>query len=434
MKGIQHKIFSIFMYLLALLGVGLIAWSDNLLIPGAFIIFFFGSIGWYQWQLGEHGTGAISSDRKKTRSVFQKIFGIILIVLSIIFAVMSEGENTALIAVAAFILVFGILEYRGSSDKMYNKDTDGLMRIDSLEVPMEKIYADFKEIDTPLGKPWLTHVSTITDRDCIVWGPAKNGSFVFGYYLAGTFNFSHSESISWIRDKEAAQAHQHEAANTIDPKVKSAVLEDIMIKLCVKMYEQMLRNYGENGQAKWPYPKLTNFFDAKLYVFDASFSWTGSVYHLLDINGNAVYDIEGKIPLTTFRVSDSVTGEEIFKIKKDITKPILNQYEFLYKGEDFGKMKQELDLYHDYFVLESPMGNVVLRSINATVGKNWVVLVNDMIVGTISKKLNLNIRDFVFDNYAVMCYDEEYLPILAGLAIMGEREAVRDDEQNGISN
>ncbi|MCR5097926.1 MAG: hypothetical protein K6B14_03155 [Lachnospiraceae bacterium] len=73
-------------------------------------------------------------------------------------------------------------------DKAMNYAVDGIKQSEDVNAPIDALYNAFKDIDTPLGRPWIGKVVNV-DGDCIIYGPTNSGSFLFGYYLFGTFPF-----------------------------------------------------------------------------------------------------------------------------------------------------------------------------------------------------------------------------------------------------
>ena len=74
-------------------------------------------------------------------------------------------------------------------------------------------------------------------------------------------------------------------------------------------------------------------------------------------------------------------------------------------------------------------GKLVLREYAGSLGHNFFVLLNDRMLGSIMENLEFTLKNVVFDNSVVICYEEQYLPLLTAMAIMVAREIARDDEK-----
>ena len=74
-------------------------------------------------------------------------------------------------------------------------------------------------------------------------------------------------------------------------------------------------------------------------------------------------------------------------------------------------------------------GKLVLREYAGSLGHNFFVLLNDRMLGSIMENLEFTLENVVFDNSVVICYEEQYLPLLTAMAIMVAREIARDDEK-----
>ena len=72
---------------------------------------------------------------------------------------------------------------------------------------------------------------------------------------------------------------------------------------------------------------------------------------------------------------------------------------------------------------------LVLREYAGSLGHNFFVLLNDRMLGSIMENLEFTLENVVFDNSVVICYEEQYLPLLTAMAIMVAREIARDDEK-----
>ena len=82
-------------------------------------------------------------------------------------------------------------------------------------------------------------------------------------------------------------------------------------------------------------------------------------------------------------------------------------------------------------------GKLELREYAGSIGRNFSVTLNGRMLGAIMEDMQFTLHNIVFDNSVLMvydrdsvviCYEEQYLPLLTAMAIMVAREIARDEE------
>ena len=89
-------------------------------------------------------------------------------------------------------------------------------------------------------------------------------------------------------------------------------------------------------------------------------------------------------------------------------------------------MEKQFVLVKDKFKMETKEGTLELVEYAGYVGHNFQVTLNGKMLGAIMDDLKLNMQNIVYDNAVIIVYEEQYLPLLAAMAIMVVREIARD--------
>lgn len=358
-------------------------------------------------------------------NIFATLLGIGMIVYGVYFMI-TDYISFRGIVVFTILLIEALFFFMLAKGSVYNEAVDGVQLASEVHATIQDLYAAFKDVDTPYGRPWIGHVKNI-DSDCMIYGPTKDGSFLFGYYSFGKFFIGENGYYADLKeDEEEIQSH------IVDTTIgngheddEEAPLYNLVGRLYPAMYRSMFNTYAKTGKAEWTYGSLTGGDGAKAYTFDERFAWFHQVYHLIDEEGNSVYDVSGIAPFKTFKLLDSKSGNEVLMMTKRLLRP-LPRYDFYLDGRFYGSMRQRAKIWHDEFKMDTADGVLKLREISATIGTNYAVFMDERLIGTLSENLNLRIRNIVFDNFTITVFDDKYLPVLTAMGIMAERELVRD--------
>lgn len=330
------------------------------------------------------------------------------------------------ITVFTLLLIEAISFFMLGKGSVYNEAVDGMQVVPDLHTPVDELFEAFKDVDTPYGRPWKGHVKYV-DGDCMIYGPTRDGSFLYGYYSFGKFFVGESGYCEFLEEEDIEKHTVDVVIGNGHENDETAPLYNLVGRLYPAMYRSMFTAYAQTGKAEWKYGFLSEGNGAKVYTFDERFAWFHQIYHLIDENGNNVFDVKGTAPFKTFKLLDSNSGREVLLMTKRLLRP-LPRYDFYLEGKFYGSMRQRAKIWRDEFKMDTADGVLKLREISVTIGTNYAVYLNERLIGTLSENLNLQIRNIVFDNFTISVFDEKYLPVLTAMGIMAERELVRDRE------
>ena len=141
------------------------------------------------------------------------------------------------------------------------------------------------------------------------------------------------------------------------------------------------------------------------------------------MEGNPKYYLHGTFPFWTFRLENVADGREIVKSRRIIWHIFFPTYDIYLNGEKYGRMRWLFRILHTKFRMKTKDGEVVVREMTATIGDQFGVYKNGVLIGMISQKIGLTslgmfVRDMVFDNFVIMVFDERDLPLVTTLSVM----------------
>lgn len=387
--------------------VNLLSWI--LLAASAFIF----CIGAY-W-VGSAFNGPTGDAFVKGKRVFLRIAAVVLCALAVFLSIRDNFSGRAIIA-GTLLLIEGITAWTVSDAKTYNAHMDGMKQVPSMCAPLDEVFRAFEHVETPLGFPWMGKVRSIEDP-CMVYGPTQAGSFLYCWYHTGEFFVSECDDESWL-DVDEAEKHRVHTSWDRDTDELGA-LYHLTAKLLPDFYWNMFEDYAVDHVAECRF--LDGFRELRpdVFIFNEQFAVTEQDYELQDLDGNVRYLLHGAIPFMTFTLSDAQNGEEVFKITRRLLHA-LPQYDVYRRGEAYGRVAKQFDLTHESFKMETPDGLLELRNISATLTDQFVVYLNDYLIGTISERTTLHIRDMVYDNFIIMAFEPRHVPLMATLTVMLE--------------
>ncbi len=367
---------------------------------------------------------AFNGPAGKTFLFFKKLlftlFAAFIVVYGV-YTVNAEDYNGKGLGIFTLNLIYGGAMIYYAFSKAMNYAVDGIKQSEAVDVSIEKLYDVFKEVDTPMGRPWLGKVNNIDD-DCIIYGPTDQGSFLFGYYLFGVFTFGESPLTSMLSDPEAAAAHT--VQTTWDRNdFKKGQLYHLLARMLPDFYISMFEKYAVTGQAICEFNDLFLNKIPNVYVFDEIFAVIRQRYQLLDMEGNPKYYLHGTFPFWTFRLENVSDGRELVKSKRIIWHIFFPTYDIYLNGEKYGRMRWLFRILRTKFRMKTRDGEIMVREMTATIGDQFGVYKNGVLIGTISQKIGLTslgmfVRDMVFDNFVIMVFDERDLPLVTTLCVM----------------
>ncbi len=347
------------------------------------------------------------------KRIFLRAVSVVLIVLSVFICWKDNLSGRSLIA-GTLLLIEGITAWSVSDAKTYNKTMDGMKQVPSMCAPLDEVFRAFEQVETPLGFPWMGKVRSI-DEPCMIYGPTHAGSFLYCWYHTGEFFVSECDDESWL-DTDEAEKHKVQTSWDRDAG-ELGQLHHLTAKLLPDFYWNMFEDYAVDHIAACKF--LDGFRELRpdVYIFNEQFAVTEKDYELQDLDGNVRYLLHGSIPFKTFTLSDAETGGEEFRITRRLLHA-LPHYDVFRRGEEYGSVAKQFDLTHESFKMDTPDGTLEMRNFAATLSDQFVVYLNDYLIGTISERMTLTIRDAVYDNFIITAFEPQRVALLATLTVM----------------
>jgi uncharacterized protein YxjI len=321
-----------------------------------------------------------------------------------------------------------------ASPKTYNHTLDTQKMVEMKKRPLKEICDALQDIQTPLGKPWRCKIWSLKSP-ALVYGPDASGSYIYAHWFSGQLTLTGATELRFLKPspKDAWRVSDKDKRRR---KEAGAFYEDrINLAGVLTAYQQLFECYAGTGQAPTPQKAAEIFGRAgemhgQLYAFQEDFKFTGQRFDMVDMQGKVLLHIEGTWPLKTLRIKDPETDEVLFRVTKRILH-VLPHYDF-YAGEEesqhIGSFQKKLDFTHDSFHMQYGDVEITMRSVVETIGANYIVKADGRQIGTIGENLNLSLDNLLFDNMVVEVFDDQYMLLMAALAIMSAREMSRDRE------
>ncbi len=361
--------------------------------------------------------------------LIQKIISIILIIVGLV--VMGKlGFEKLGVILGSIISVGGAAMYMMSSSKTYSRSIDNVYTIaDASHIDMKKLFEDFKDIETPLGKAWMSKIKLVPG-EAMIFGPGIDDSYVYVYKKGKSINVAQNAFTYFIL---ASEEDKHRlAAKKITPElnVKNAVCISMNGMTIKEDVFHAISSYAQTGKAT---EISSNIDKHSVYSFDEDFNLLSQNFTLEDIDDNVIYDIEGTMPLKTFSIKDHKTNEEVFRCSKKTIK-ILPHYTFYKNGQEYGTFKKKMHLIRDSFLMETADGVLSMKSISERDGNNYIIKLDNLVIGSLADRLNFTMHNIMFNHYVIHVRDEKHTLLIAALAIMAIREFAGDTNTNGVAH
>ncbi len=358
----------------------------------------------------------------KLKGLFKKFIAVVICVLGIVFLYMFGLESDFYIIIGTIILAVGVAIYMTATPKDYNKNISSVKLIENpRKLTVNDLYNAYKNTNSLLGTPWVGKMKIIKG-DVLYFGPVE-GHFIYLHKLGSNFCIASNFMVNFIKAKKE---DEWRLENTITPvdifSDEDLVCYSLLAQGIVEDMYKTIEEFCATGVMK-PFYNQENL--GKIYRFDEEFKATGQKFYLLDFDYNPIYEIEATLPLKTFYMKNPSTGEEIFRMDKKLLK-VLNKYEFFLYGEEYGIFEQKLDFAHDTFTMQTKDGILEMQSINDKVGTNYMIKMNDRVIGSIAERFSITPHNIFFDNFVIHVRDEKYTPLIGALTVMAARELQRD--------
>ena len=338
-----------------------------------------------------------------------------------IYALIAYNLNSKGLGIFSLMIIYGPAMELYAFDKLFNHAVDGIKTSEDITVPIEELYEAFKDIDTPMGRPWIGNIINV-DSDCIIYGPTDEGSFLFGYYLFGSFNFAQGTLLKMFKNEDEAKAHMIDVDWDQD-NTDRGQLYHMITRMLPDFYIGMFETYSNTGRAECEFVDLLKDKKPMVYEFKEKFAVVTQKYKLLGPDRKPKYYLHGKFPFWTFKLENAADGWEVAKSKRIIWHILFPTYDIYLNGEKYGRMKWLFRILRSKFRMKTADGEVVVKEMTATIGDQFMVYKNDSLIGTISQKIGFKnvdtfVEDMVYDNFVVMVFDERDLPLVTTLCVM----------------
>lgn len=331
------------------------------------------------------------------------------------------------IAIGTVILIIGVSLFMYSSESSYNRDIDVVKMITfNKATTIEEIYEAYKNVWTPFGSAYIARIRS-SKRPVLIWGPDYLGRFLYLYGEKEGYNYylGYSPLTGFIKEHITEPYLVPEEIDSSD--LKSCVcLSANAILFELELFES-IRSFAKKGEVL----PIERTRDSQIYTFDEAFKLTGQQFGLYDMDGRKIYQIEGTMPLKTFRIFDQ-NQSEVFKVSKQLANA-LPTYEFTNQGEAYGVLKKRFSMAKDVFDMKVSEGTLVLREFGGFLGSNFVLTLNGNPIGAIMENFELTLENIIFDNSVLVVYDESRLALLTAMAVMVAREIARDKDDARLS-
>ena len=347
-------------------------------------------------------------------------------------------QSDGMIAVSTCLWIVGLALCMMASPKRTNAALDTQKMVELPKMPIESLCKALQDVPTPLGRPWLCKIFSIK-QPVLVYGPDARGSYIYARWTLGMFYLISSTDTGLLRPDASNRWRLNGGGRRRQEEADTFYEDHISLTQSLEAYAQFFAAYAEKSQVPDMQTAAKIFGEigvsqGKLYAFQEDFKLTGQRFQMVDMEGKALYDIEGTWPLKTLRIYAAGSDQAVFRVTKRIFH-LLPQYDF-YTGETddklLGSFHKKLDFVHDSFVMQLGREELSMRSAAAVIGANYIVRLDGRQIGTIGENLNLTLHNLLFDNMVIEVFDDSYTLLMAALAVMSAREMARDREETEL--
>jgi len=341
----------------------------------------------------------------------------------------TDSEMTLYVTYATLLLIGSFTCLQFACTSIYNTMNDRVKIVSNpKEIGLDAVFDAFKGLDTVLGKPWRGKVKSVMGTP-IIFGPSLDGEYVYIHTFGkGSISIGFSDNPSFLKpDRDDAwRLEEQEPPETLEGVIRyKFTTACIMPELADRIQEFVdteIANLTPLGIDQ----------NEEIYIFDEEFSWVGQEFSLFDVDENVKLEVNALVPLKTFAVFEPGKDEEIFSLTKRIFH-IMPTYDLFVRGHKIGRLKKRFIFHRVHFVGDTALGKLELRSMNATIGSNYQVKLDGKQIGTVARKLNIELTNVIFDNFVISVSDPQYLPLMAGMAVMVARQAQRDKVETAVT-
>lgn len=340
----------------------------------------------------------------------------IVIGLAVFLSVLMFSVGRYIFSGIMLLLAFGVYWNRGGGK--FN-DRSIYEKIIKTDLGTDEIFEKLKDLDTPLGKPWLAEHKGYPGKS-IVFGPGMFKDCVVISRSKQYIDVKHITMLENIIRSEEDEKRFEGLLNTKEAEVTPEryslfagfKLASVML---VKHLAEMIEKMAAGGA---DVPESTDFF--RFYHHNSSDGW------FRDSDGNRVLQVVSSRKPFEVRVLDS-DGNEMASVKprafdKRGEASDAAGYDLLANGEHFGEIRTYREGRDQGFVCATEDGEfraVLFPScLRANISCNYMIMREGKLMAVCGGSPNLLFEGEGYtQNDVILSYDEDYLVLYAVLEI-----------------
>ena len=334
-------------------------------------------------------------------------------VLAVILSLLMMSVGRFIMGGITLLLAFGIFWNRGGGKRVDRSIYEKIVKTD---LTIDELYENLKDLDTPLGKPWIAELKGFSG-DSIVFGPCSFKDCVVVSRVKNCINVKHVTRMENILRKEEDEYRFEDLVNPEEAEVtpaRYAVFAGFKIAsvMLVKHLTELIDKLDRDRDAE--VPDSLDFY--RFYYHNSSEGY------FRDSDGNDVLRVETSLLPFTAKVFDT-DGNEMASIvphafdKKGYPAESAG-FELLSDGEHFGEIRRYRDSNGEGFEADTDAGlfriTLFPSCMKARISCNYMIEHEGKLKAVIGGSPNL-----LFDecgrcrNDIINSYDDDYLVLYA---------------------
>lgn len=321
----------------------------------------------------------------------------------------------------AALLAVGVAIFFFRSSSKFNSRSQYEKICRTFGATIQDVYELLKNMDTPLGKPWIAHHRGYSG-DSIVFGPNEFKDMV----VISISDKKPEFSIKHINKVENIQLNDKKDASRFDkilppdsmdvtPKTYSHYAAEKL--MCAKMIDDLIHILEKyTADIKPDVPKKYGSYNTFYYNSGDGF--------VRDMKGSKYLKLESQYEPFLARALDADTNEEAANIiprayNKNGKVVDKAGYDMFADGEAYANVSREVTFKHDTFIFdvdkvtEFTAENFAAIQ-RANVKYNYIIKLNDEVKAIVAGNPGLDFEDIgMSQQYVIMSYDDDYLTLYA---------------------
>lgn len=361
-----------------------------------------------------------TSLNKKNKITGYKILFLAIILAGVFF--LFKHSSILFIALGVICLALGIVGFYLSNDKNYTHFVDNIRVVNWENAKdLTEIYEDFKDLDTPLGKPWMGKIMLAADK-AIIFGPNKCREYVYIYKNKenNKLIIADNDVVDFIIAGED-DAYRLDCETHINEDYKVSISRMMDAGFLVEDLVKILLDYKDKNISPTSYKGFNR--RNHLYILKEDKLENNNRCSVRNLDDKKILEIECDSPFSTLKTLD-LNNNEIFKISKQEYDKTNTFYKFTYKNKFYGILIKE-DKSLNTYSFNTKDGDIKMHGVNSLMADNYRINVNGENVATIAEELHLKQNDNPFDNFIISIENKKYLHLVAAFAVLTIKEECR---------